>query len=313
MISGMKTKLWLGVLLLVFVAAMCVWLLPKHSVQVPEQRPVAVPAKHINASSPLPMNHTVKVPTGAERLTNAIACMAYTIDLANKLPNEEKRTMMSVAGVFFFHDALMSKVNHGSIVMTTNELLQLFSNAVAKVYTNQLPTDLQTAFTNQVLGIGDWGQSLSSIYEHEKAQRDHPDGALVHGFDSAFGQRNNVHLTVDDAYKWMSEQNPILGKKIKMVENALSLSGVTDAAQSDLKDNCLAFAMLRTFALTVYGRSQPSEFHLYATNYEAVMQWRLVNMFGLDRETAQRVIKNVGRVPVDEFKGGDVQPPAYLE
>lgn len=309
----MKTKLWWGVLLVACALFLYVWFTSKQKAQTSEQRPAAAVPRSTAVSLAMQTNHVVKVPTGQERLSTAIDGMAYTIGLANKLPNEEKRTIMSLAGVFFFHDCLMTKMKNGRITMTTNELCQLFSNAVAQVYSNKLPPDLAVAMTNQVFGNMDWAQTLDGIREHEQYQREHPDGALVHGFDFSFGQRNNLHMTLAQSYEWMSKGSPALGRKIKMIGDALSSAGVVDAEQSDVKDNCLAYAMMNTSELSIFGKSMPSEYHLYATNYAAVMQWRLEKMFGLDEGTAKKVVKNLARVPVDEFKSGDVQPPAYLQ
>lgn len=258
----------------------------------------------------------VVVPTGQARMSNAVRCMSFILGLADKVSPQDKTTIITAAGGIFFNDSLMAKMSHGCITVTTNELFAGFSNAVAQVYSNHIPADLSAALQNPKADDGNWLASLPAIFQHETNLRAHPDTALAFGFYNSFRDRNNLHISVDNYYNWMT-QAPQLAQNIQVVESAMQEVGVTDASQSDVKQMCLGLCEERMSVYTLYGPQtdapEMERFNRYSDAMNQIMQWRLVNMFGLDEQTAQTLVQKLSGKQIDGFNHADLQPPAFIQ
>ncbi|HZQ46121.1 MAG TPA: hypothetical protein VFC07_03850, partial [Verrucomicrobiae bacterium] len=212
----------------------------------------------------------VVVPTGQERMSNAVRCLAFISNLAEKMPNERstaKRAVMTYAGIIFFNDCLMSQISNGHVNSTTNYMRESYSNAVSQVFTNGAPIEINDAF------------SLS------------------------FDDRNNWQVTLDDQYK-MIKKIPGMTESMKKLDAAFQDAGVTDAGQSDLKLLILSLCQTRTTAFEIYGPKSdaaiPDEYRAFSDSFDQIMAWRMTNMFGLDDASAQAIVKAVERLPVSK-------------
>jgi hypothetical protein len=276
----MKSKiLWVGLIVLAVAVGLFVWL---RQPATPKQSPANASPIHAPVSAAVRGHESggsaIVIQTGQERMSNAVRCMSFVIDLANKLPKErasDKPMLQAMAGVLFFDDCLMSKMSNGFITITTNELRQSFSNAFAQTYSTNVP---------------------------DKSKD---------GFDYALNNRNNLHISLDDQYQRMS-QYPAMAKSLNQLTKAIGDAGVTDCGQSDLKEMCVSFCETGTTAYLTYGAHDP-EYQAMADALDQIFQWRLTNMYGLDSASAQTLAHSVLRIPVDAFSQAGAQPPAFIQ
>jgi hypothetical protein len=314
----MKTKMARGIALLVLIIAGA-WLVYTWKAKEQKFNPTAVLG---NTASPVSVANAtggrkqIVVQTGQERMSNAVRCMAFIMDLANKLPSEEKRHFMAVAGRQFFDDCLMAKISNGYVRTTTNELRQNFHQALEQVFTNHIPGDVTEALDNDPPEGKHWQQSPATMYAHDRRTEEHPDVALVESFQSSFDERNQMNIALDEQYRRM-EQYPEMSNPIDKVNAALQDAGITDASESDLKAMCLMFSQIRTTTHLMYGAqsgaSNVSEEQIYADNLNQILRWRLTNMYGLDDGTAQTLVQSLSRIPVRSFSHTGLQPPAVIQ
>jgi hypothetical protein len=253
----------------------------------------------------------VVIQTGQERMSNAVRCMLYVVDLANGLPKERngiKRHIAATAGMLYFEDSLMSKMSNGYITITSNELRQNFSNALAQLFTNNIPPEILDGFDKSFSAPTN---AFGEFVDAGNVPRD-----LVQGFKSSFRDRNNMRMSVDDQYAQMAK-SPELARTLKAFDSAFQQVGITDADQSDLKEICLAFGESRTSAYLIYGPQSslpmPAEYQTYAESLDKVLKWRLVNMYGLDDSAAAALIQALSRVPVNGFSHAGLQVPALIQ
>jgi hypothetical protein len=260
---------------------------------------------------------TVVIQTGYERMSNAAHCMAYVMDLVNKLPKERagiKTQLAATAGAMFFDDCLMAKRSpKGYITITTNELRQSFSDAVAQLYASNVPPALAEELNRPLRSPP---QSQQDIYEREKRLQENLDLSLAYGFLGGFSDRNNMQISVDEQYQRMA-QIPELARTLKTLKTAFQQAGITDAEQSDLKQMCLGLGSTRTIAYLMWGPQSefpnPGQYQALAETLDKALKWRLVNMYGIDDATAQALAQSVSRVPVTGFSHAGLQPPAFIQ
>ncbi len=261
----------------------------------------------------------VVIQTGPERMSNAFRCMSYAYGLAvNQLKERAgiRCHVAALAGAMYFHDCLMAKMSNGYITVTTNELRNSFSNAVAQLFTNQIPVELAKILNSTTIENNDYQHSPQAMYEHDKRGFDHPEVALADGVTSSFNDRNNMHISVDEQYSRMA-QSPEVAPVLNTLDKAFQQAGITDADQSDLKETCLQVGAMRTSAYLIYGPKSDTadlaEYQALADTLDKILQWRLVNMYGLDDATAQSLVKAVSRVPVTGVSHAGLQVPAYIQ
>jgi hypothetical protein len=277
----------------------------------PEKGPPGALTSPVAVPKAVPRKSAVVVQTGQERMSNAVRCMVYVVDLANSLPKERdgiKRHIAAMAGALYFDDSLMSKMSNGYITVTSNELRHSFSNALAQLFTNNIPREILDGFEGSFSGPTNL---LGEFTGTANVFRD-----LVLGFKSSFSDRNNMRVSIDDQYARMA-QSPELARTLKAFNAALQQAGITDADQSDLKEICLALGESRTSAQLIYGPQSsipmPAEYQAYAESLDKVLKWRFVNMYGLDDSAAAALIEALSRVPVSGFSRAGLQVPAFIQ
>ena len=341
------SRLWVALLTLLILAAVMLinfkgWR-PAHELPPIKNTPPVLTRSGLHGPA-APGKSVVVIQTGQERMSNAVRCMAFMMDLSNQLPKERvgpKKHIAALAGAFFFDDCLMSKMSNGYIRITTNELRQSFSNAVAQLYTNNVPPELAKELSRPLLDHPNHPPSLAAMYEHEKRAEDYPELALAGGFDHSFEDRNNLlHVSMDEQYQRMA-QDPNLAPTLNVLATAFQQAGITDAEQSDLRELCLGLCEVRTTFYLMYGpssaaslqkqltkdgvpqeqvdasiRSQKAsdngEYQAMAESLDKVLKWRLINMFGLDDAAAQALVQAVSPIPVTAFSFAGLQVPAWL-
>lgn len=300
--------------LLVLVAAILAgfkWWKRSHELPpIKNMTPLVLTNGGANGTVPRPESKVV-IQTGQERMSNAVRCLLYVVDLANSLPKERdgiKRHIAATAGTLYFEDCLMAKMSNGYITITTNELRQNFSNALAQLFTNNIPKEVLQGFDKS---FSDRTNALGDFIDAGNVSRD-----LVQGFKSSFRDRNNMHMSVDEQYHQMA-QAPEQARWLNALNTAFQQSGVTDANQSDLKEICLALGESRTSAYLIYGPQSdlpmPAEYQAYAESLNKVLRWRLVNMYGLDDSAAETLAQALSRVPVTGFSHAGLQVPAFIQ
>lgn len=245
--------------------------------------------------------------------------MVFTAKLSDEMPEERadtKRIIMAVAGLLFFNDCLMSKMSHGYITITTQEICQSFSNAVVQVFTNRVPPALvdelkHPDFWYHISG----GESLNSMYYREKRMRANSTLAMFNTFYNSFGERNDIRQTMDDEYK---EIEPVPGVKesLDTLKSAFDRIGITDAEQSDLKELCLLIGGERATLNRIYGpksrTARTEEFKTTSESLDKILKWRLTNIHHLDDSTAQALIKAISDLPENNLSRAGLMPPAHI-
>jgi hypothetical protein len=257
----------------------------------------------------------VVIETGELRMSNAVRCLAYIKDAADKMQNEQKRHFMAVAGVVFFDDCLMAKMKDGYIKTTTNELRAAFTNAVGQVFSNGLSEDVKNALNGPPSESTNWGAGLSSLYQHDHWMEEHPDAELVEGFYHAMHDRNNfAHMSVEGQYQYM-EQDQQQALSLKQINAAIAQAGIEDAPQSDLKELCIAMGSMRTTMFLIYGEKEADTqmFQSYVGPLDAIFAWRLANVYQLDEQHSQALVQAMSLLRINEFSSAGAQPPAYIE
>jgi hypothetical protein len=162
-----------------------------------------------------PRKSLVVIQTGPERLTNAFRCLVFTLELANTVPQNLKVHIRAQAGITYMQDYLMSKMSHGYIVVTTNELRQSFSNALAQIFTNQVPREIMEEFN--AYNKMDLGRAM---LRHGDLADQYPEVAVIDGFNYALSSRNNIQYeTLDSHYEAMAKY-PELATPIRTMASA---------------------------------------------------------------------------------------------
>lgn len=287
---------------------------PSHT---PDTEPPAarVSGEISNIITPAPAG-VVVVPTGPERIAKATQSLAFTVKLLNDMPNQRaiKTHIASLAGILFFNDCLMAKITNGTIKGSASDLRATFITAMEQVYKNQLPPEAaqKLAAPPQVVDR----HSLQAMFLADKQLHDHPEQAIVNGFDESLLDRNNARYSLSSVYEAMEHQ-PDAGKTVARLENILKDMGIQDAEQSDLKLMLLSFGGVRTVSYSMFGptsdTSQPDELKAATDALDAVLHWRLVNMYGLPEAVAQKLLEKTRRMPVKGVSAAMLQPPAWIE
>jgi hypothetical protein len=313
-VTGLRSLLVALITLLVLVAAFFVafkWWRRSHELPpIKSMTPLVLPNGSSQGTAKR-RESKVAIQTGQERMSNAVQCLLYVVDLANSLPKERdgvKGHIAATAGVLYFDDCLMAKMENGYITITTNELRQSFSNALAQLFTNHVPPEVMEGFNKS---FQDPTNMLGDFIGPANVSRD-----LVQGFKSSFRDRNNMHISVDEQYQRMA-QSPQLARTLTAFDSAFQQAGIIDANQSDLKEMCLALGESRTSAYLMYGPHSdlpmPAENEAYAESLKKVLKWRLVNMYGLDDSAAEALVQALSRVPVNGFSHAGLQVPAFIQ
>lgn len=309
----MKNKMAWGVGLLAAIIAVVLLASRRHEQTSPAVLETTAAPVVVNATE---RRTQIVVQSGQERMSNAVRCMAFIVDLANKLPNQEKLHFMAVAGRQFFDDCLMARMSNGHVRTTTNDLRQDFLRALAQVFTNHIPGDVTEALNTDPPEGKHWQQTPETMYAHDRRLEQHPDVALVESFQSSFDERNQMNISLDEQYGRM-QKFPEMLKPIDNVKAALLAGGITDTNQSDLMAMCLMYSQIRTTTHLIYGAQSGSpndgEERIYADNLNRIMRWRLTNMYGLDDATAQTLVQSLSRIGVTSFSHTGLQPPAIIQ
>lgn len=303
------------VLVLVIVLTVAVGLRVSRPPLPPAPPPIAPTAIPVNRNATAPAaSGAVVIPVGRERLASAERGLAFTADLWKELPPEAKAQVATLAGIFYFNDCLMADMTNGGINAASNEVRQRFKQTLTRLYPNTLPPGVAERLTKPPERFDHNDPQARLAYERRGYE--HPEHAMVDGFDGSFIDRNNLHMSPLGQYRAM-EQAPELKRQLQKLQTTFAETGVQDQLQSDLKTTCLLVGSIRTSAYLMYGpasdTSMPVEYKAETDALDQVLQWRLVNMYGLDEARASNLVKAISRMPVKGFTGAGLQPPAWME
>jgi hypothetical protein len=274
------------------------WYEPRHTWEAAMKAQTNVPAGNnaVASAGTVVDSHTVIVPIGEARFTNAILSMSNLVAWVNALPKErgsDKPMLMTGAGIIFFSDCLMSKMANGRIKTTTNEMRECLAIALDKLFPNSAPP-----------------------------------AELLQGFNQSFDGRPNYSSSMPEHFKWVATF-PECDMELKAVDAAFQKARVVDGGSSDLKLLCAGLCEVRTTlwlllrpdamdreldaqTLKSIKTYDDARYQSFSDILDKLLKWRFTHMYSLNDEAAQALVQSLENVRVRNFGPAQMQPPAYI-